>query len=142
MLADPAAVKNPFYDGVPEWALYPMIVLATMAAVIASQAVITGAYLGGAPGDAARLHPAHADQAHLAARPSARSTCRAINWMLMIAVIALVLAFRSSTALATAYGVSVTGTMLIDTLLLALVARARWPRCAHVGAAAVRCCSC
>ena len=61
-----------------------------------------------------------------------------INWMLMIAVIALVLMFRTSTALASAYGVSVSGTMLIDTLLLALVARAMWPRCAPLGAAAVR----
>ena len=61
--------------------------------------------------------------------------------MLMVAVIALVLTFRTSTALASAYGVSVSGTMLIDTLLLALVARATWRRCAPVGAAAVRACS-
>ncbi|MFE0502087.1 potassium transporter Kup [Lysobacter soli] len=127
VLAHPEAVKNPFFEAVPPWALYPMIILATMAAVIASQAVITGAY------SVAR----QAMQLGFLPRMQIKHTSRetigqiyvpGINWLLMIAVLAVVLAFRSSTALATAYGISVSATMLIDTLLLALVARALWPR--------------
>jgi len=127
LLADPSAAKNPFYEGVPEWALYPMIVLATMAAVIASQAVITGAY------SVARQAMQLGYIPRMEIRHTSRDTIGQIyvpwiNWVLMIAVIALVVAFRTSTSLASAYGVSVAGTMLIDTLLLALFARAMWPK--------------
>ena len=126
VLQDPAAVKNPFYAGVPEWGLYPMIALATAAAVIASQAVITGAYsvarqamqLGYIP----RMEIKHTSKETIG-----QIYIPWINWTLMILVIALVLAFRTSTGLASAYGVSVSGTMLIDTLLLAMFARASWP---------------
>ncbi|TWI02768.1 KUP system potassium uptake protein [Luteimonas cucumeris] len=127
VLEHPAAVKNPFYEAVPSWALYPMIVLATMAAVIASQAVITGAY------SVAR----QAMQLGYIPRMQIKHTSREtigqiyvpyINWVLMVAVLVVVLMFRSSTALASAYGISVSATMLIDTLLLALVARALWPK--------------
>ncbi len=127
VLKHPDAVVNPFYEAVPSWALYPMIVLATMAAVIASQAVITGAY------SVAR----QAMQLGYIPRMQIKHTSREtigqiyvpyINWVLMIAVLVVVLMFRSSTALATAYGISVSATMLIDTLLLALVARALWPQ--------------
>ncbi|HJR74502.1 MAG TPA: potassium transporter Kup [Luteimonas sp.] len=127
VLKHPAAVVNPFYEAVPSWALYPMIVLATMAAVIASQAVITGAY------SVAR----QAMQLGYIPRMQIKHTSREtigqiyvpyINWVLMITVLVVVLMFRSSTALATAYGISVSATMLIDTLLLALVARALWPQ--------------
>ncbi|QNP41293.1 potassium transporter Kup [Lysobacter solisilvae (ex Woo and Kim 2020)] len=127
LLQYPEAAKNPFYLGVPEWALYPMIVLATMAAVIASQAVITGAYsvarqamqLGYIP----RMLIKHTSKETIG-----QIYIPGINWTLMIAVISLVLMFRTSTALASAYGVSVSGTMLIDTMLLALVARTMWPK--------------
>ncbi|MFC5577253.1 potassium transporter Kup [Lysobacter niabensis] len=127
LLENPEAAKNPFYLGVPEWALYPMIVLATAAAVIASQAVITGAYsvarqamqLGYIP----RMLIKHTSKETIG-----QIYVPAINWTLMIAVISLVLMFRTSTALASAYGVSVSGTMLIDTMLLALVARTMWPQ--------------
>ncbi|HVI59311.1 MAG TPA: potassium transporter Kup [Luteimonas sp.] len=127
VLKHPGAVENPFYEAVPEWALYPMIVLATMAAIIASQAVITGAYsvarqamqLGYIPRMQVR---------HTSSETIGQIYVPYINWTLMVAVLAVVLMFRSSTALATAYGISVSGTMLIDTLLLALVARALWPR--------------
>ncbi|TKR34151.1 potassium transporter Kup [Luteimonas gilva] len=127
VLKHPDAVVNPFFEAVPSWALYPMIVLATMAAVIASQAVITGAY------SVAR----QAMQLGYIPRMQIKHTSREtigqiyvpyINWVLMIAVLVVVLMFRSSTALATAYGISVSATMLIDTLLLALVARALWPK--------------
>ncbi|MES2671149.1 MAG: potassium transporter Kup [Pseudomonadota bacterium] len=126
LLENPAAVANPFYMSIPAWAQIPMLVLATVAAAVASQAVITGAFsvtrqaiqLGYLP--------------RLAIRYTSRDTIGqiyvpSINWMLLGAVILLVFAFRSSTALATAYGLSVTGTMLIDTLLLAIVAYTRWP---------------
>ncbi len=126
LLANPAAVANPFYMSIPAWAQIPMLVLATIAAAVASQAVITGAFsvtrqaiqLGYVP--------------RLAIRYTSKDTIGqiyvpSINWMLFGAVILLVFSFRSSTALATAYGLSVTGTMLIDTLLLAIVAYTRWP---------------
>ena len=127
VLEHPELVRNPFYESVPAWALYPMIVLATLAAVIASQAVITGAYsisrqamqLGYIP----RMRIKHTSHDAIG-----QIYVPGINWMLMVMVIGLVLAFRSSSNLAVAYGISVSATMLIDTLLLALVARALWPR--------------
>jgi KUP system potassium uptake protein len=124
LLSDPQAVRNPFYIGVPEWALYPMVGLATAATVIASQAVISGVY------SAAR----QAIQLGYLPRMTIRHTSRdtigqiyipSINWLLMLAVIATVLGFGSSTALATAYGVSVTGTMLITSIILIIALRAR-----------------
>ena len=127
VLLDPAAARNPFYLSVPDWGRIPMVVLATLAAVIASQAVITGAYsvarqamqLGYIP----RMRIQHTSKDTIG-----QIYIPWINWILMLAVITLVLMFRSSTALASAYGVSVSGTMLIDTLLLFLVARAMWPK--------------
>ena len=127
VLEHPEAIQNPFYVGVPEWARWPMIILATAATVIASQAVITGAFsisrqamqLGYIPRMAIR---------HTSSETIGQIYIPGINWMLAVLVIGLVLAFGSSNALATAYGISVSATMLIDTLLLALVARALWPR--------------
>ena len=127
VLEHPELVRNPFYESVPGWALYPMIGLATLAAVIASQAVITGAYsvsrqamqLGYIP----RMRIKHTSHDTIG-----QIYIPGINWLLMTMVLGLVLAFRSSSNLAVAYGISVSATMLIDTLLLALVARALWPR--------------
>ena len=126
LLRHPEAVANPFYMSIPDWAQIPMLVLATTAAAVASQAVITGAFsvtrqaiqLGYLP--------------RLAIKYTSKDTIGqiyvpSINMMLYLAVIVLVLSFQSSGALATAYGLSVTGTMLIDTLLLAIVAYTRWP---------------
>ena len=127
ILEDPAAIRNPFYIGVPEWGRVPMIVLATAATVIASQAVITGGF------SIAR----QAMQLGYIPRMTIKHTSRdtigqiyipGINWMMMIIVIGLVLSFGSATRLAVAYGISVSGTMLIDTLLLAIVARSLWPK--------------
>src|SRR5690606_9704314 len=126
VLEDPAAVRNPFYVGVPDWAQWPMIVLATMATVIASQAVITGGYsiarqamqLGYIP----RMRIKHTSSATIG-----QIYIPAINWTMMVIVVGLVLAFGNSSSLAAAYGISVSATMLIDTLLLALVAHALWP---------------
>ena len=127
VLEHPELVRNPFYESVPGWALYPMIGLATLAAVIASQAVITGAFsvsrqamqLGYIP----RMRIKHTSHDTIG-----QIYIPGINWLLMTMVLGLVLAFRSSSNLAVAYGISVSATMLIDTLLLALVARALWPR--------------
>lgn len=127
VLEDPDAIRNPFYVGVPEWGRIPMVILATAATVIASQAVITGAFsvtrqamqLGYIP----RMNTRHTSSDTIG-----QIYIPAVNWSMAVVVVLLVLAFGSSSALATAYGVSVSGTMLIDTLLLALVARALWPR--------------
>ncbi|MCD7097442.1 potassium transporter Kup [Stenotrophomonas sp. MMGLT7] len=127
VLNHPTSVKNPFFEAVPQWALYPMIVLATLAAVIASQAVITGAFsvarqamqLGYIP----RMLVKHTSHDTIG-----QIYVPGINWLLAVLVIALVLVFRSSANLAVAYGISVSLTMLIDTLLLVLVARALWPK--------------
>ncbi|VXA99496.1 putative potassium transport system protein kup [Luteimonas sp. 9C] len=127
VLEDPAAIQNPFYIGVPEWGRWPMIVLATCATVIASQAVITGGFsvarqamqLGYIP----RMHVRHTSSDTIG-----QIYIPGINWTMAIVVIALVLSFKTSSALAAAYGISVSMTMLIDTLLLVVVARALWPR--------------
>ncbi|WRL52122.1 potassium transporter Kup [Luteimonas sp. R10] len=127
VLEDPSAIRNPFYIGVPEWGRIPMLVLATAATVIASQAVITGGFsvarqamqLGYIP----RMKILHTSRETIG-----QIYIPAINWSMMVIVVALVLGFRTSSALATAYGISVSMTMLIDTVLLAIVARALWPR--------------
>ena len=125
VLDDPGALKNPFYEAVPEWALFPMIGLAAASTVIASQAVITGAYSVARQAMQLGYIPRMAIK-HTSHETIGQIYVPWINWVLMIAVIGLVLTFRTADALASAYGVSVSGTMLIDTLLLALVARATW----------------
>ncbi len=126
VLEDPSAIRNPFYVGVPEWGRMPMVVLATAATVIASQAVITGGF------SVARQAMQLGYIPRMAIRHTSRETIGqiyipAINWSMMVIVVGLVLGFGSSSSLATAYGISVSMTMLIDTLLLAIVARALWP---------------
>ncbi len=125
ILDDPSAVKNPFYLMVPDLLLVPMVLLSTLATIIASQAVISGAFsltrqamqLGYSP----RLHTVHTSE-----REIGQIYVPAINWMLFLAVIALVLGFRTSSALASAYGIAVTLTMMIDTLLAFIVVRTLW----------------
>ncbi|HYW08252.1 MAG TPA: potassium transporter Kup [Longimicrobium sp.] len=125
VLREPATVKNPFYYMAPEWALYPLVALATMAAVIASQALISGAFsltrqavqLGYSP--RVEIH-------HTSAREIGQIYIPSVNWGLMVACIALVVGFRSSTNLAAAYGIAVTGTMGITTILFYFVARNRF----------------
>jgi KUP system potassium uptake protein len=124
LLANPKAVGNPFFIGVPQWALYPMVGLATAATVIASQAVISGGY------SAARQAIQLGYLPRMAIKHTSRLTMGqiyipSINWMLMVATIATVIGFGSSTALATAYGVSVTGTMLITSIILIVAMRER-----------------
>lgn len=120
ILLEPQAVKNPFYLLAPEWALFPLIALATLAAVIASQAVISGAFsvsrqalqLGYLP----RMHIQHTSES-----TEGQVYMPRVNWGLMIAVMALVIGFRSSGNLAAAYGIAVTGDMVITTLLASIV---------------------
>jgi KUP system potassium uptake protein len=127
LLDHPSAAKNPFYRLVPEWGLYPMIVLATAAAVIASQAVISGAFslarqaiqLGYLP----RLEIRHTSETTIG-----QVYVPWVNRVLLLVVVGLVLGFGSSSALASAYGVAVTGTMLITSILLLVVVRNRWHR--------------
>lgn len=126
LLKNPAAIANPFYMSIPTWAQIPMLVLATTAAAVASQAVITGAF------SVTRQAVQLGYLPRLAIKYTSKETIGqiyvpSINTILFVAVVLLVLSFRSSGALATAYGLSVTGTMLIDTLLLAVVAYTRWP---------------
>lgn len=125
IIDDPSAVKNPFYLLVPEPLLIPMVGLSTLATIIASQAVISGAFsltkqavqLGYSP----RVHVVHTSDKEVG-----QIYVPNVNWMLLGAVIALVLGFRSSSALASAYGIAVTLTMMIDTVLAFFVVRALW----------------
>ncbi len=120
ILHDASAIKNPFYLLAPEWALFPLILLATVSTVIASQAVITGAFsisrqalqLGFIP----RMHIQHTSESMQGQVYMPR-----VNWGLMLAVMALVLGFRSSGNLAAAYGIAVTGNMVMTTLLASIV---------------------
>jgi len=125
LIADPKSIENPFYLLAPDWLLLPLVALATVATVIASQAVISGAFsmtqqviqLGYSP----RLEIQHTSQ-----REIGQIYLPGINWALLAAVIAVVLGFGSSTNLAAAYGIAVTGTMVITTVLAFMVTRYLW----------------
>jgi KUP system potassium uptake protein len=125
ILRQPAAVANPFYLLVPHWALIPVVVLATLATVIASQAVISGAF--SVAQQAVRLgFLPHLTVRHTSRRESGQIYVPAVNWLLMGGVLILMFAFRSSQALATAYGLAVTGTLLLTTALFLVLAGAGW----------------
>jgi KUP system potassium uptake protein len=125
VLADHGAISNPFFLLVPGWARVPMVIVATAATVIASQAVISGAFsvtqqaaqIGYLP----RLRIAHTSEEQIG-----QIYVPWINWALLVAVLTLVFTFRTSTALAFAYGVAVTGTITISTLLFFYIARKHW----------------
>ena len=125
LLANPEAVKNPFYMMAPDWALLPLVVLATMATVIASQALITGAFsvtkqviqLGYLP----RLNVQHTS-----VRDTGQIYIPFVNWGLFVAIVLAVVMFRSSSNLAAAYGIAVTLDMLITTVLTFFVLRYGW----------------
>ncbi len=135
LIANPHAVENPFFLMFPAWALLPMVSLATVATVIASQAVITGAYsltrqaiqLGLLP----RFEIRHTSEAH-----SGQIFIPRINMLLLVAVMLLVLMFRSSSALASAYGISVTGTMVVTGMMGFVVIWKVW-RWSPIAAAAL-----
>ncbi len=128
LIADPEKIDNPFYRMAPQWALYPLVVLATVATIIASQALISGAF--SLTMQAAQLgYLPRMKIIHTSSQEKGQIYVPAVNWMLMLACIGLVLGFRSSTGLAAAYGVAVTMTMVITTVLFYVVARSRlnWP---------------
>lgn len=125
ILSSPEARANPFFHLAPEWAQLPLVGLATLATVIASQAVISGAFsmmrqavqLGFVP----RLAILHTSE-----REIGQIYVPLVNWALLAAVVVVVLSFKSSSNLAAAYGIAVTGTMAITTLLVCVVARRNW----------------
>jgi KUP system potassium uptake protein len=127
ILETPSAIDNPFFLLIPHWGRVPMVLLATVATVIASQAVISGAFsvtrqavqLGFLP----RLSIRHTSETEIG-----QVYVPAVNWVLLVAVVALVLGFGSSTKLGSAYGIAVTGTITVDTLLFLVVARTLWRR--------------
>ncbi len=135
LLASPDAIVNPFYLMVPSWGLYPMVVMATMATIIASQAVISGAFsvsrqavqLGLCP----RLEIRHTSESEIG-----QIYIPQINWGLMVCVLGLIVTFQSSSKLASAYGVAVTGSLMIDTIVAFVVVQFVWgwslPRAALV----------
>jgi KUP system potassium uptake protein len=125
LLQSPEVSAHPFYAMVPSWAMVPTVLLATLATIIASQAVISGAFsmtrqaiqLGYLP----RLTIQHTSASHIG-----QIYVAPVNWMLMACTIALVTGFQTSSKLAAAYGVAVTSTMIITTVLFFVVARNRW----------------
>jgi KUP system potassium uptake protein len=125
ILVEPEAAKNPFFLSAPEWALIPLVALATLATVIASQAVISGAFsvtrqamqLGFVP----RMEVQHTSD-----REQGQIYLPAVNWGLMVAVMILVLGFKSSNNLAAAYGIAVTGDMVITSILASVVVAKVW----------------
>jgi KUP system potassium uptake protein len=125
LMTQPEAVENPFYLLLPGWALYPMVALATAATVIASQAVISGAYSITRQAVQLGFLPRMA-MVHTSAREIGQIYIPGINWLLCAVVVAAVIGFGSSSRLAGAYGVAVTGTMLVDTLLTFFVIRYAW----------------
>ncbi|WP_119686998.1 potassium transporter Kup [Acinetobacter ursingii] len=125
LLRDPAAVSNPFYLLVPEWALYPMIGLATAAAVIASQAVITGVFSMVNQAIQLRYLP-RLSVIHTSDVEQGQIYVPFINWVLYISVFILIILFESSSNLASAYGVAVTMTMLCVTILISVLAYGAW----------------
>jgi KUP system potassium uptake protein len=135
IISNPTYVDNPFYRLVPAWGQLPMVFLATVATVIASQAVISGAFsvtrqavqLGFLPRLTIR---------HTSAKEMGQIYVAAINWFLFVAVIALVVGFQSSAHLASAYGIAVTGTLAIDTILFCVVVRMIWRKPLWVAVAA------
>jgi len=125
LLENSESAASPFYLMAPAWALYPLVVLATMAAVIASQALISGVFsmthqaiqLGYCP---------RMGVEHTSASQRGQIYIPQVNWMLMVATLGLVIGFGSSSALAAAYGIAVSSTMVITTMLTYLVARGSW----------------
>lgn len=125
LLADPAAIANPFYKLFPQTLIWPALIIATLAAIIASQAVISGAYSMTRQAIQLGFLPRMA-VLHTSAREAGQIYMPAVNWMLLLGVIAVVLFFGSSSGLAGAYGIAVTVTMATTTLLTFFVVRGRW----------------
>jgi KUP system potassium uptake protein len=128
LTTNPEAVANPFFLMAPDWARLPLVVLATLATIIASQAVISGAFSVTMQAIQLGFLP-RMKIVHTSASAFGQIYIPAVNWTLLVLVMFLVLAFQSSSNLAAAYGIAVTGTMLIDTLLVGVLVLTiwRWP---------------
>ncbi len=125
LLAEPEAIESPFFHLAPDWALIPMVILATLATVIASQAVISGAFSVARQSIQMGLLP-RMQIIHTSGNEEGQIYVPFTNWTLYLAVMALVVGFKNSSNLAAAYGIAVTGTMLIDTILVAFVMVLIW----------------
>jgi KUP system potassium uptake protein len=125
LLSMPASAENLFYRIVPSWFLYPMIILSALAAIIASQAVISGAFSLTRQGIQLGFWP-RMEVRHTSASKIGQVYVPFVNWCLMAGVIFLVLIFRKSGNLAAAYGIAVSVDMLITTMLISIIARSRW----------------
>src|SRR5207342_2902516 len=125
LIAQPDALDNPFYLLAPDWALYPLVALATAATVVASQATISGTY--SLTRQAIQLdYLPRMDVRQTSAKQIGQIYMPGANWLLLLVIVAVVAGFGSSTALASAYGVAVTGTMLVTTFLTFFVIRFGW----------------
>jgi KUP system potassium uptake protein len=135
ILGDKTAIENPFFRMAPGWGLFPLVLLSTAATVIASQAVISGAFSLSRQAIQLGLMPP-LDLFQTSTRALGQIYIPQVNWLLLIAVLALVLGFQSSSALASAYGFAVTGTMTVTSVLAGAVMRGvwrwRWPTIAVV----------
>jgi KUP system potassium uptake protein len=125
LLNEPAAIASPFFHLGPDWALVPMVILATVATVIASQAVISGAFSVARQAVQMGFLPRMLI-VHTSGKAEGQIYVPFTNWTLYLAVVALVIGFQNSSNLAAAYGIAVTGTMLIDTILVAFVMVLMW----------------
>jgi len=125
LLVEPEAIASPFFHLTPDWALIPMVGLATAATVIASQAVISGAFSVARQSIQMGLLP-RMQIIHTSKKEEGQIYVPFTNWTLYLAVIALVIGFKNSSNLAAAYGIAVTATMLIDTILVAFVMALLW----------------
>ena len=132
LLTHPEHAENPFYHLAPAWALYPLVLIATAAAVIASQALITGVFSLTRQATMLGFLP-RVDVRHTSAHERGQIYVPTMNWLVMLATIGLVLGFKTSSELAAAYGIAVTMTMVITTLLVSIHARLTW----HLSLAAV-----
>ncbi|HEV3160606.1 MAG TPA: potassium transporter Kup [Xanthobacteraceae bacterium] len=125
VLADPKTIQNPFFLLYPAWALIPMVVLATAATVIASQAVITGAYSLTSQAIQLGLLP-RLEVRHTSAQQAGQIYMPRVNTLLLVGVLLLVMLFRSSSAMASAYGIAVSGTMVVTGMMAFIVIWRRW----------------
>jgi KUP system potassium uptake protein len=125
LIRNPASAENPFYRMAPSWALYPLVVLATMATVIASQALISGAFSITMQATQLGLLP-RIRILHTSRTERGQIYIPGVNWLLMAACIAVVVSFRTSSNLAAAYGTAVTSAMVITAVIFFVVARERW----------------
>jgi KUP system potassium uptake protein len=128
LVRNPAAAENPFFLLAPDWFLIPLLIIATLAAVVASQAMISGAYSVTRQGIQLGFIP-RLEIRHTSVEEEGQIYIPEVNWAIAVGCLIIVVAFRNTSALGAAYGIAVTGTMLITSILFYLVARVRfgWP---------------